>query len=156
LKQTGHPADGSRGESRKIDPQPVRGLGLKYCDAIFYCCIATSSGLYIRIKGLSSLTRPGYRSIKTDVINSGAKWEDAEVVVDQGVVTSRKPEDLEAFSATIIEEIAAGHRHRAALHEPSADATGACLWLSSRPSTRSQGRDDPSLPAPRLHRAARR
>lgn len=46
-----------------------------------------------------------YKSIKTDVINAGARWEDSEVVVDQGVITSRNPGDLEAFSAKIIEEV---------------------------------------------------
>jgi protease I len=51
-----------------------------------------------------------YKSIKTDVVNAGAKWEDSEVVVDQGVITSRNPGDLEAFSAKIIEEIKEG-RH---------------------------------------------
>jgi protease I len=49
-----------------------------------------------------------YHSIKTDVINAGAKWEDSKVVVDQGVITSRNPGDLEAFSAKIIEEVAEG------------------------------------------------
>ena len=47
-----------------------------------------------------------YKSIKTDVANAGAKWEDSEVVVDNGVITSRNPGDLEAFSAKIIEEVA--------------------------------------------------
>ncbi|SFI54603.1 type 1 glutamine amidotransferase domain-containing protein [Bradyrhizobium sp. Gha] len=51
-----------------------------------------------------------YKSIKTDVANAGAKWEDAEVVVDQGVITSRNPGDLKAFSAKIIEEVKEG-RH---------------------------------------------
>ena len=51
-----------------------------------------------------------FKSIKTDVANAGAKWEDFEVVVDQGVITSRNPGDLEAFSAKIIEEIKEG-RH---------------------------------------------
>src|SRR3954447_362502 len=56
-----------------------------------------------------------YKSIKTDVANAGAKWEDAEVVVDQGVITSRNPGDLEAFSAKIIEEIREGrHTQRSA------------------------------------------
>jgi len=56
-----------------------------------------------------------YHSIKTDVINAGAKWEDSPVVVDQGVVTSRHPGDLEAFSAKVIEEIAEGrHKQRSA------------------------------------------
>ncbi len=49
-----------------------------------------------------------FKSIKTDVMNAGANWEDAEVVVDQGVITSRNPGDLKAFSAKIIEEIKEG------------------------------------------------
>ncbi len=53
-----------------------------------------------------------YHSIKTDVINAGAAWEDAEVVVDQGVVTSRNPGDLEAFSKKIIEELNEGRHSR--------------------------------------------
>lgn len=51
-----------------------------------------------------------FKSIKTDVANAGAQWEDSEVVVDQGVITSRNPGDLEAFSAKIIEEVKEG-RH---------------------------------------------
>lgn len=51
-----------------------------------------------------------FKSIKTDVANAGAKWEDSEVVVDQGVITSRNPGDLEAFSSKIIEEVREG-RH---------------------------------------------
>jgi protease I len=53
-----------------------------------------------------------YKSIKTDVANAGAKWEDSEVVVDQGVITSRNPGDLEAFSAKIIEEVREGRHNR--------------------------------------------
>ncbi|WP_426437438.1 type 1 glutamine amidotransferase domain-containing protein [Bradyrhizobium genosp. P] len=53
-----------------------------------------------------------YKSIKTDVINAGAKWEDSQVVADQGVITSRNPGDLEAFSAKIIEEVKEGRRAR--------------------------------------------
>ena len=56
-----------------------------------------------------------YKSIKTDVANAGAKWEDSEVVVDKGVITSRNPGDLEAFSAKIIEEVSEGkHTSRSA------------------------------------------
>ena len=45
-------------------------------------------------------------SIKDDVVNAGAKWEDAEVVVDDNLVTSRKPEDLPAFCRASIEVVA--------------------------------------------------
>ena len=56
-----------------------------------------------------------YKSIKTDVMNAGAKWQDSEVVVDKGVITSRNPGDLEAFSAKVIEEIREGkHTQRSA------------------------------------------
>lgn len=53
-----------------------------------------------------------YKSIKTDVINAGGRWEDSEVVADQGVVTSRNPGDLEAFSKKIIEEVREGRHDR--------------------------------------------
>lgn len=49
-----------------------------------------------------------YHSIKTDLINAGADWTDQEVVTDNGLVTSRSPEDLPAFCAKMIEEIAEG------------------------------------------------
>ncbi|VIO67839.1 type 1 glutamine amidotransferase domain-containing protein [Bradyrhizobium ivorense] len=56
-----------------------------------------------------------YKSIKTDVANAGATWQDAEVVVDQGVITSRNPGDLEAFSVKIAEEVREGrHTQRSA------------------------------------------
>src|SRR5690606_23818028 len=53
-----------------------------------------------------------YGSIKTDVINAGGLWEDSEVVTDQGLVTSRKPDDLPAFCAKVAEEIAEGKHER--------------------------------------------
>src|SRR5205085_7106686 len=47
-------------------------------------------------------------AIKDDVSNAGARWEDAEVVVDGNLVTSRKPEDLPAFCRSIIELVSVG------------------------------------------------
>jgi protease I len=49
-----------------------------------------------------------FRSIKTDLQNAGVEWVDQEVVVDEGLVTSRSPKDLPAFCAKMIEEISEG------------------------------------------------
>ena len=49
-----------------------------------------------------------YPSIKTDLINAGVQWEDKEVVVDNGLVTSRSPKDLNAFNKKLLEELAEG------------------------------------------------
>ncbi len=49
-----------------------------------------------------------YPSIKTDLVNAGANWTDKEVVVDNGLVTSRNPDDLPAFNRKMCEEFAEG------------------------------------------------
>jgi protease I len=49
-----------------------------------------------------------FASIKTDVENAGGNWVDREVVVDEGLVTSRSPKDLPAFCKKLVEEIAEG------------------------------------------------
>ena len=56
-----------------------------------------------------------YPSIKTDLINAGVDWVDREVVVDNGLVTSRSPKDLNAFNKKMVEEICEGV-HSAAAH----------------------------------------
>jgi protease I len=53
-------------------------------------------------------TLTSWPSLQTDIRNAGGEWVDEEVHVDQGFVTSRKPDDLEAFCAKTIEEIAEG------------------------------------------------
>ena len=49
-----------------------------------------------------------YPSIRTDLKNAGANWVDEEVVVDRGIVSSRKPDDIPAFNRKMIEEFAEG------------------------------------------------
>src|SRR3954451_19675572 len=53
-------------------------------------------------------TLTSWPSLQTDIRNAGGNWVDEEVVVDEGLVTSRKPDDLEAFCAKAIEEFAEG------------------------------------------------
>jgi deglycase len=53
-------------------------------------------------------TLTSWPSLQTDLRNAGAEWVDEEVHVDQGLVSSRKPDDLEAFCSKIVEEFAEG------------------------------------------------
>jgi protease I len=64
--------------------------------------------LLIETGMISTRKLTSYASIKTDLINAGALWEDKEVVVDNGLVTSRSPKDLEAFNNKMLEEIGEG------------------------------------------------
>jgi len=58
-----------------------------------------------------------YESIQTDLKNAGAQWVDEEVVVDNGLVTSRKPNDLPAFNRKMIEEFAEGRHPQKSVSE---------------------------------------
>jgi protease I len=62
------------------------------------------------VKGRTITSWP---SLKTDIRNAGGNWVDEEVVVDNGLVSSRKPDDLPAFCAKVVEEFCEG-RHEAA------------------------------------------
>ena len=63
---------------------------------------------------LDDKTVTSWPSIRTDLINAGARWVDREVVEDENLITSRKPEDLEAFSAAILRQIQQGAERRPA------------------------------------------
>jgi protease I len=68
------------------------------------------------VKGRTITSWP---SLRTDVRNAGGKWVDEEVRVEQGIVTSRKPDDIPAFNRKLIEEIAEG-KHT--MRMPAAEA----------------------------------
>jgi len=74
--------------------------------------------LLIETGMLEGRNMTSYPSVKTDMINAGATWADREVIVDNGLVTSRSPKDLEAFNKKMIEEIKEG-KHSPATRTPS-------------------------------------
>ena len=68
--------------------------------------------MLVQADGLRGRVATSWPSLRKDLENAGATWLDREVVVDDGIITSRKPQDLEAFVAKIIEEMREGR------HEP--------------------------------------
>ncbi|NEN23921.1 type 1 glutamine amidotransferase [Cryomorpha ignava] len=64
--------------------------------------------LLIETDALKGRTLTSYPSLRTDLENAGATWKDQEVVVDEGLTTSRKPEDIPAFIEKMLEEISEG------------------------------------------------
>ncbi|HEX5780402.1 MAG TPA: type 1 glutamine amidotransferase domain-containing protein [Solirubrobacteraceae bacterium] len=68
---------------------------------------------------LRGRTITSWPSLKTDIQNAGGKWVDEEVVVDEGLVSSRNPDDLPAFCAKLVEEFCEG------VHEGQRQSVGA-------------------------------
>ena len=69
---------------------------------------ARLKGKKIAILATGGFEQSDLLSLQTDVRNAGGRWSDQEVVVDRGLVTSRKPDDIPAFNHKMIEEIAEG------------------------------------------------
>ena len=63
----------------------------------------------IEAGGVQGRTLTSWPSLQTDLRNAGANWVDEEVVTDQGLVTSRKPDDIAAFNKKMIAEFAEGN-----------------------------------------------
>jgi len=74
--------------------------------------------LLIETEMIDGRNMTSYPSVKTDIENAGAHWADREVIVDNGLITSRSPKDLPAFNKKMIEEIKEG-KHSPASYTPS-------------------------------------
>jgi len=74
--------------------------------------ICHAPALLVEADVVKGRTLTSFPSLKTDLQNAGANWVDQEVVTDQGLVTSRKPDDIPAFNKKMIEEIKEGVHDR--------------------------------------------
>lgn len=99
----------------RAEPKAVDFIKAFWTQKKVVAAVCHAPWLLIEAGIISGRKVTSYGSIKTDVINAGGLWEDSEVVSDQGLVTSRKPDDLPAFCDKIAEEIMEGlHTKRAA------------------------------------------
>ena len=69
--------------------------------------------LLVEANGVRGRTVTSWPSLQTDIRNAGGEWVDREVVTDEGIVTSRKPDDIPAFNKKMVEEFAEGVHNRA-------------------------------------------
>jgi protease I len=97
-------------DSLRGNPSAVKLVRDFYDAGKIVAAVCHAPWLLIEAGIAAGLRATSFKTVKTDLINAGAEWVDETVVVDSGVVTSRNPGDLEAFSEKIAEEVAEG-RH---------------------------------------------
>src|SRR4051812_31481141 len=90
----------------RINEDALRLILAFYNQSKIIAAVCHAPWLLIETGIIKGRKATSYKSIRTDVINAGGIWEDSKVVTDQGIITSRNPGDLEAFSDKIIEEAA--------------------------------------------------
>jgi protease I len=94
----------------RLEPKAVEFVRAFFAAGKPVAAICHGPQLLIEADVVRGRRMTSYPSVKKDLQNAGAKWVDEEVVVDNGLVTSRKPDDIPAFNAKMIEEFAEG-RH---------------------------------------------
>jgi protease I len=101
------------------NPDQLRQLtrAVEFVDGFFatgkpVAAICHAPWLLIETEVIKGRNITSWPSLKTDLTNAGARWVDREVVVDNGLITSRKPQDIPAFNKKMIEEFAEGRHSR--------------------------------------------
>ncbi len=92
----------------RMNEAAVRFVRTMYDEAKPMAVICHAPWILIEADVVRGRRMTSYPSLQTDLRNAGAEWLDAEVVVDQGLVTSRRPDDIPAFNAKMLEEFAEG------------------------------------------------
>lgn len=107
------PGGVANGDFVRTDPRAVRFVRSFFDDGKPVSVICHGGWVLIEADVVRGRRMTSWPSLRTDLTCAGAQWVDERVVVDNGLVSSRKPQDLDAFCAKMIEEIAEG-RHAAA------------------------------------------
>ncbi|HZA80704.1 MAG TPA: type 1 glutamine amidotransferase domain-containing protein [Actinomycetes bacterium] len=92
----------------RIDPKVVGFIGSFFEAGKPVAAICHGAWTLVEADVVRGRTLTSWPSIRTDITNAGGTWVDEEVHTDRGLVTSRKPDDLPAFNAKIVEEFAEG------------------------------------------------
>lgn len=95
-------------DNLRMNPEAVRFVGEFFSRQKPVAAICHAPWTLIEADVVKGRRMTSWPSLRTDLVNAGAEWVDEEVVVDNGLVTSRKPADLPAFCAKMVEEFAEG------------------------------------------------
>ncbi len=95
-------------DSLRMDETAVRFVRSFFDQGKPVAAICHAPWLLVEADVVRGRTLTSYPSLRTDIRNAGGTWVDEAVHVDQGLVTSRRPDDLEAFNAKMLEEFAEG------------------------------------------------
>ena len=99
-------------DTLRLNPQAVRFVQTMVQSGKPVASICHGAWMLVEAGVVRGRTVTSWPSLQTDLRNAGAAWVDLEVIVDNGMVTSRKPDDLPAFNRKMIEEFGEG------LHQP--------------------------------------
>lgn len=93
----------------RLDEPAVRFVKEFFFEAKPVAAICHGAWILIDAGVIKARTLTSFPSLKADLANAGAKWMDQEVVIDEGLVTSRRPADLPAFNEAMVETFAKDH-----------------------------------------------
>jgi protease I len=100
----------------RMDPKAVEFVRSFFAKGKPVAAICHAPWMLVEADVVRGRTITSWPSLRTDLKNAGADWVDREVVTDEGLVTSRKPDDIPAFNRKMIEEFSEG------LHQPTTSA----------------------------------